>query len=303
MFRFWRNFPFMVAAGLVVGLATGGIPATITTPAEDALLILAMAFSLTEISFGSLSLRAEARGIGLALLMTYGILGGVVLALALLTQEGSLRDGWVLVAAVPPAVLIVPVTSFLRGDVRSALIADAVLYLLGLATVPALTLALLGQSVPIGTILVQTLLLIGLPILLSRPLARWSRIQEARPTAVSVAFFFLVLTISGAARGVLLQRPDLLAGLFAIALLRTFGLGLLILAATDALRSSRRTRIASTTFGGFKNLGLAVVLASSVFGPTATLPAIACLIFETAWMTVLPLLFRTSARGVTEISE
>ncbi len=293
----------MVAAGLVTGLVTGGIPPAFTTPVEDLLLILAMAFSLTEISFGGLSLRAEARGIGLALLMTYGVLGGLVLAFAVLTEDASLRAGWVLVAAVPPAVLVVPVTSFLRGNVRSALIADAVLYLLGLATVPALTIVLLGQSVPLDAIVLQTLLLIGLPILLSRPLARWPRLHDVRPTAVSVAFFFLVFTISGAARGVLLERPDLLAGLFSLAVLRTFGLGVVILAATRALRSSRRTRVASATFGGFKNLGLAVVLAASVFGPIATLPAIACLIFETAWMTFLPFLFRTSPRGVTEIPE
>ncbi len=293
----------MVAAGLVAGLATGGFPSSLTTPVEDAMLILAMAFSLTEISFGGLSLRTEARGIGLALLMTYGALGGLVLAFAALSPERDLRSGWVLVAAVPPAVLIVPVTSLLRGNVRSALIADAVLYLLGLVTVPALTVALLGEAVPLDAIVLQTLLLIGLPILLSRPLARWRRIHDARPTVVSVAFFFLVLAIAGSARAVLLGRPDLLAGLFALALLRTFGLGLLILAAANAFRLDRATRVATATFGGFKNLGLTVVLASAVFGPVASLPAIACLIFETAWLMTLPFLFRTSPRGVAEIPE
>ncbi len=293
----------MVAGGLVVGLATGGFPPALTTPVEDAMLVLAMAFSLTEISFGGLSLRAEARGIGLALLMTYGVLGGLVLGFAALSPERDLQSGWVLVAAVPPAVLIVPVTSFLHGNVRSALIADAVLYLLGLVTVPALTLALLGQSVPLDAVVLQTVLLIGLPILLSRPLTRWRRIHDMRPTAVSGAFFFLVLAIAGAARTVLLGEPGLLAGLFGLAILRTFGLGLVILVATRALRLDRDSRIATTTFGGFKNLGLTVVLASAVVGPVASLPAVACLIFETAWMTTLPFVFRTPPRGVTEIPE
>jgi hypothetical protein len=57
----------------------------------------------------------------------------------------------------------------------------------------------------------------------------------------------------------------------------------------------RNPRIAILTFAGFKNLGLTVVLAFSLFGPLASLPAIASLIFETAWMAVLPLLVRNRA--------
>ena len=293
----------MVATGLVVGLATGGFPADVSRLVQQVSLILAMTFSLTEISFRDISLRRESRAIALGFLMTYGALGGLILAFAAVTREADLRSGWVLMAAVPPAVAVVPVTSFLRGSVRSALIADAVLYLLGLVMVPALGLAFLGQSVPLDQLVLQTLLLIGLPVLLSRPLLRWTPVHEARPTAVSVSFFFLVLAIAGSARDVLLGRPDVVAGLSAFALLRTFGLGLLVFVAARALGLPRGTRIAATTFAGFKNLGLTVVLASTVFGTVASLPAVVCLILETAWMGTLPFLFRTPAKGVSEIPE
>ncbi len=293
----------MVAAGLVAGLATGGFPASVSSLVQQGALILAMAFSLTEISFRGLSFGAEARSIGLGFVMTYGALGGLVLAFAATAPEADLRSGWVLVAAVPPAVGVVPITSFLRGNVRSALIADAVLYLLGLVMVPALSVALLGQGVPLTTLVLQTLLLIGVPILLSRPLLRWRRVHEARPAAVSVAFFFLVLAIAGSARDVILGRPDLVAGLAGLALLRTFGLGLVVFAITAALRQPRNTRVAASTFVGFKNLGLTVVLASTVFGAAASLPAVVSLIFETAWMVLLPFLFRTPGAGVAEIAE
>ncbi len=293
----------MIAVGLLVGLVTGGFPSEISRLVQQASLILAMAFSLTEISFHDISLRTEARAIGLGFLMTYGALGGVVLTLAAATPETDLRSGWVLVAAVPPAVAVVPVTSFLRGNVRSALIADAVLYLLGLVMVPALGVALLGETVPLDQLVLQTLLLIGLPILLSRPLLRWSRVHDHRPTAVSVSFFVLVLAIAGSARSVLLGRPDVAASLTAFAFLRTFGLGVLIFVAAWALGLSRDTRIAATTFAGFKNLGLTVVLASTIFGALASLPAVASLILETAWMGLLPFLFRTPPKGVTEIPE
>ncbi len=293
----------MVAAGLVVGLATGGFPGDTSRLVQQLALVLAMTFSLTEISFRGISVRAEARGIVLAFAASYGAMGGLLLAFAAWTQEADLRSGWVLMAAVPPAVAVVPITSFLRGNVRSALIADALLYLLGLLMVPALTFALLGQGVPIGELILQTLLLIGVPILLSRVLLRWRRVHDVRSTAVSASFFVLVLAIAGSARDVLLGRPDLVAGLAGLAVLRTFGLGVVLFGAGIALHASRDTRVAASTFGGFKNLGLTVVLASTVFGAVASLPAVMCLIFETAWMSVLPLLYRTPSRGVSEIAE
>jgi BASS family bile acid:Na+ symporter len=293
----------MVAAGLVVGLATGGFPAAYSKTVQQVMLILAMGFSLTEISFRGISPKGEARGVALAFAMSYGVLGGLLVLTGLLASEPQIRSGWILMAAVPPAVAVVPITSLLRGDVRRSLISDAVLYLLGLATVPGLSLLFLGASVPVGDLLIQTVLLIGLPILASRPLRMWPRIHEVRPTAVSLSFFFLVVAIAGSTRDSLLGRPDLLLGLSALAILRTFGLGLLLFGIGLLSAWSRENRIAAIVFAGFKNLGLTTVLAFSFFGPLASLPSIVSLIFEILWMSSLPFLFRTPAKGVMEIAE
>lgn len=303
VFRFWRNFPFMVGAGLAVGLATGGFPAGISGLVQQAALIVAMAFSLTEISFRGISPRAEARGLALATGMTYGVLGALVIVFGLLSTDPLIRAGWILMGAVPPAIAVVPITSLLRGNVRRALISEAVLYFAGLAAVPGLSLAFLGESVPIQTLILQTLLLIGVPMALSRPLTLWKPVHAVRPTAVCVAFFFLVLAIAGSTRPTLLEQPGLAGGQAILAVARTVGLGLVVVAVTRALRLSRETRIAAVTFAGFKNLGLTVVLAFTVFGALASLPAITTLIFETAWMSLLPFFFRVPGRGVAGIPE
>lgn len=303
MFRFWRNFPFMVAAGLVVGFATGGFPENVSGLVQQSALIVAMTFSLTEISFRGISPRSEARGILLSAGMTYGVLGGLVIAFGLLTPDPTLRSGWVLMGAVPPAVAVVPITSLLRGNVRRALISDAVLYFAGLAVVPVLSVLLLGQTVPVGSLALQTLLLIGVPIVLSRPLRAWNPVHEVRPAAVCISFFFLVLAIAGSTRPTLLAEPSLAGSLALLAFARTIGLGLVLLGAMRLLHVARETRIAAATFAGFKNLGLTVVLAFTVFGAAASLPAITSLIFETAWMSALPLFFRVPAKGVAEIPE
>lgn len=300
MFRFWQNFPFMVGAGLVAGFVTGGFPSEISGSVQQLMLIVAMGFSLTEISFRGIAPAREVRGIALSAALSYGLLGSLVIAFGLTSPDPSIRSGWVLMGVVPPAIGVVPITSLLRGNVRSALISEAALYFLGLVTVPGLCLLFLGETVPVQTLAIQTLLLIGIPTILSRPLRRWNSIGEARPIAVSVAFFFLVAAIAGSTRDTLLREPALAASLSLLAIVRTFGVGLAIIGGARLLRASRESQVAAVTFGGFKNLGLTVVLAFTVFGPLASLPAITALIFEAAWMSLLPLLFRSPNEGLAD---
>lgn len=281
----------MVASGLVVGLVTGGFPAY-SKEISQLTLIVAMTFSLTEVSFSGISPRAELRGFLISLGMSYVVLTGLVLVFAALAPDAGIRDGWVLMAAVPPAVAVIPVTSYLKGDVRRSLISAALLYVLGLALVPLITFAFTNQSAPVLDLFLQTVLLIGVPLIASRPLRQWRGIHDVRPTAVGVSFFTLVLAIAGSTRGPLLDRPELIASLSALSFTRTFVLGAVVFAVARLLHLPHEDRVAMTTFSSFKNLGLTVVLAFSLFGAEATLPSIVSLVFEILLLAALPLLFR-----------
>ena len=278
----------MVILGLVLGFLTGGVPAY-SREVQQGALMLVMTFSLTEISLRDVRPRAEVRGFALAAFMTYGALGGLILLFAALTSDPSLRAGWVLMGAVPPAIAVVPVTAYVKGNVRGALISDASLYVLALVTLPFLTYAVLGEALPLGDLAVQTLLLIGVPLVVSQPLRRWTSIDRVRPAAVSLAFFVVTFAIAGSTRPVLLERLNLVANLGVEGALRTFGIGMAVLLAVRALGRPRDTVVAATTFASFKNLGLTVVLAFALLGPTATLPAVVSLVFEILWMSALPL--------------
>lgn len=285
----------MVVSGLFVGLATGGYPAFSREVSQIA-LALAMTFSLTEIAFSGITPRAEVRGVILSFGMSYIALTGMLLGFAAMSSDPSIRQGWVLMAAVPPAVAVIPITSLLGGDTRGALIASAIMYLLGLALVPGITLAFLGRAVPVEGLAAQTVLLIGVPLAVSRPLLRVRQIGEIRPTAVAVSFFFLVVAIAGSTRSTLLGNPELLVSLSVLSFARTFGLGFAVVGAATLLGLSRADRITATAFASFKNLGLAVVLAFSFFPPVSALPSIVSLVFEIAWLGALPYLFREVTR-------
>jgi len=282
----------MVASGLVVGFATGGFPAYSGEISQLA-LILGMTFSLTEISIGGISPRTELRRFLIAFAMSYVVLSGLILSFAFVSPDPGIRNGWVLMAAVPPAIAVVPITSILKGDTRRSLISLALLYVLGLGLVPAITFVFGNQAVPFQELIVETILLIGVPLVASRFLRRWPRVVEFRGTAVSISFFFLVVAIAGSTRAPLLAHPELIATLAVLSFGRTFLLGGVVFVLTRALRAPWAERVAVTAFSSFKNLGLTVVLAYALFGSVATLPSIVSLVFEILWLASLPVLFRT----------
>src|SRR5207237_8130998 len=144
----------------------------------------------------------------------------------------------------------------------------------------------------LGDLVLQTIPLIGLPMLASRPLRRFPSVVAIRTSGVSVSFFFLVVAIAGSTRGPLLQRPELLfsLGLFSVA--RTFGIGTLAILLGRVLRFRRADQVALTASAPLKYLGLTVVLAFACFGPLATLPSIVSLVCETLRLATLPFLFR-----------
>jgi BASS family bile acid:Na+ symporter len=286
----------MVASGLVIGFVTGGFPGYSKEISQLA-LGLGMTFAMTEISFVGISPRAEFRRFLVSLGMTYVALGGLLFIFAFLSSDPGIHDGWILMASVPPAIAVVPITAYLQGDTRRTVISLALLYVIGLFVVPILTWGFTHQTVPLGDLVLQTILLIGVPMLASRPLRRWQRVVDARTSGVSLSFFFLVIAIAGSTRGPLLTRPELLLPLGVFSVGRTFGIGALVIALARAFRLPRDDQVALAVFASFKNLGLTVVLAFAVFGPVATLPSIVSLVCEILWLATLPFVFRTGKRA------
>lgn len=283
----------MVVSGLVLGLLTGGSP---YSPREIATiaLIVAMTLALAEIRLKGVSPKTEVRAFSHALIWNYVVLAGIILVIAWLTADRDLRSGWVVMAAVPSAIAVIPLTSIFRGNVRSALISSALLYVAALGLVPAITLAFGGFAVPPSEIALQTLLQIGVPLLASRAIVRVRAIERWRPVGVNLSFFVLVTMVAGANRNAFADL-GLVLGLSGAALARTFGIGLAVLALASVARRNRDDRIAWTLFASFKNLGLCALLALSLFGFRAAIPAIVTLFFEIVWLVSLQRLFRSAA--------
>ena len=279
----------MVSAGLLLGLAIGplGGEKEIATVA----LVVAMTLAFTEIRLEGLSLGSEARAFAPAVFWNYVVLTGIILGFAALTTDPDLRNGWVVMAAVPSAIAVVPLASIVKGNVRSVVVSSALLYVLALVLVPVITLGFAGRAVPPADVAAQTFLQIGIPLIASRVLVRIPAIQEVRVVGVNLSFFALMAMVVGANR-IAFADPGLVLSLAGAALLRTFGIGLAALGLARLAGRPREDRVAWTLFSSFKNGGLTALLALSLFGARAAIPAIVTLLFEILWLSAIPVIFR-----------
>ncbi|NTW35967.1 MAG: hypothetical protein HGB17_07525, partial [Syntrophobacteraceae bacterium] len=210
--------------------------------------------------------------------MNYFVLGGFLLASnALLIHDEALRSGFVLLAAVPPAVAVLPFTLFLNGDTAFSLIGTLAAYLGALVIMPVMSLLFLGPGfIDPGKLMMIMIELILLPLILSRILIRFRvapRVEPFKGTVTNWSFFVLMYTIVGLNREIFLSHPLSLVLPALIAVASTFFLGWVIEAAGRALRIPQRTLVGLVLLGTLKNYGLAGAFALVFFNPQTAVPA------------------------------
>ena len=271
-----RNVIMML--GLVVGLAWGGA-ASWTEPLTLPGLALVMTLSTMGIS-GSLFrpignvVNPALAGIG----MSYAVFAGVILTLALLlVRDPALRTGFVLLAAVPPAVAVIPFTLFLKGNAAFSLIGTIGAYLGGLVIMPLITICFIGADFlnPFKVILVLAELIV-VPLIASRILM-WAgldrRLEPVRGSIINWTFFVFNYTVVGLNRDVFLHRPLSLLPLVLIAFVSMFLLGWAIEKASDLMKIDPEIRASLVLLGTLKNYGIAGGVALALFNKEATMPS------------------------------
>ena len=271
-----RNGIFLLA--LAAGLALPGA-APVTRHLVLPALALAMALSTMEIG-NEVFIRPRSLLFPalLGIIMSYIILGNIIIGLsALLIRDEALWTGFVLLAAAPPAVAVIPFSGFLRGNGPLSLIGTVGAYLGALVIMPLITLTLLSSAAfdPLKLLMI-TLELIVFPLAFSRLLIRkgWKeRIEPYRGTAVNWSFFTVLYTMVGLNRDVLLGQTWSLLPVAFISLLSMFLLGFLIDWVCGLFHIPKETRTSLVLLGTLKNQGLSSGLALTLFSQEAAIPS------------------------------
>jgi len=286
-----RNFIFLLA--IAVGLAVGEGVAVWTQPVVMPALALVMTLSTATVTSRDLaSLKTMPRTILNSLLLNYVVMGGLTILLATwLINDSELWAGLVIVAAVPPAVAVVPFSYMLGGNTVFSLTGLIATYLAALVLTPAIMvlfldvgffnpiklLSILGQLIVIPLVVSRILLFTGL----TRNINKW------RGTVVNWSFFVVVFTIIGLNRQVFFGNFDVLLKITIIAIAISFILGYAIELIAKVLHVDQATNVSLILMGTKKNYGLASVIALTLLSERAAIPGTICLVFailHTVWL-------------------
>jgi BASS family bile acid:Na+ symporter len=270
----FRNAGFILALAFIVGLV---LPhgAAETSPAVVPLLALVMTMSIMGVSPRLfLDFRKVSRPILLSLLMNCVVLTLALIGLSfLIIRDYELRTGFILLAAVPPAVAVIPFTYRLGGNTDFSLVGTVACYLAALFIVPIISAVFWGTSVIQPVSLLITLgELIALPLAIAQLLRRTgiaSKLERYRGTIVNWGFFVVVYTIVGLNQSAFLEQPERLLPTAAAAFISTFVLAYIIDRVSRFSGVNRASRISLILSGTRKNYGMAAAIALALFSPRA----------------------------------
>ena len=212
------------------------------------------------------------------IMMTYLILSGAILLVsALLIDDRNLWIGFVLIAAVPPAVAVIPFTAILEGNVSYTLSGTVASYLAALLIMPLMFWIFIGTGLNDPYKLVRImLLLIVLPLVLSRVILyfNWQdRIAPVRGLLTDWGFFIVLYSIIGVNRDLIFSRPLTVVPVAGSVFATTFVLGWAIQKTCVLFKVDKRNIISLVLQGTLKNQGIAGGLAIALFEKEAALPS------------------------------
>ncbi len=285
-----RNFIFLLAItfGLVLPQAAQWTK-MLMMPA------LAMVMMLATINVPNdyfLNPRAILKPSLIGILMTYVILNGAILILsALLIGDHNLWIGFVLIAAVPPAVAVIPFTAILEGNVSNTLSGTVASYLAALLIMPLMFWIFIGTGFDDPYKLIRImLLLIVLPLVLSRMILyfNWQeRLAPVRGPLTNWGFFIVLYAIIGVNRDLIFSQPLTIIPVAGIAFATTFVLGGIIHKIGVLFYVDKENIVSLVLQGTLKNQGISGGLAIALFAKEAAVPSAVysiCMILYIMWL-------------------
>lgn len=278
-----QNFIFTLALILALTVGQGAVWA------EPLLLpVMAVAMTLSTISITNrdlTSIKSTPRPILVSLLLNYVVMGSMMLLLARwLINDTEIWAGFVTLAAMPPAIAVIPFSYILKGNLALSLIGTTGLYLAALALTPGLMILLLGTNFlsPARLLLILVQLII-IPLAVSRVLlftGLATRIAKWQDTAVKWCFFITIYIIIGLNRQVFFGQPDILLKVVIILTVVSFVLGHVIYFIAKKFNMDHPTRISWMVMSTKKNAGLASAIAITLIDERAAFPAGILVIFD-----------------------
>ena len=284
MIRFLNNRNFIFLLAITFGLVLPQAAQWTKILMMPALALVMMLATINVPNDYFLNPRAILKPSLAGILMTYVILSGAILLVsALLIHDKNLWIGFVLIAAVPPAVAVIPFTAILEGNVSATLSGTVASYLTALLIMPLMFWIFIGTGFDDPYKLVRImLLLIVLPLVLSRIIIyfNWQdRFAPVRGLLTDWGFFIVLYSIIGVNRDLIFSQPLSILPVAGVVFATTFVLGWAIQKTCVLFKVDKKNIISLILQGTLKNQGIAGGLAIALFEKEVALPSAVYSIF------------------------
>ena len=261
--------------------------------------VLGLIIVISAMSIGAEAFRPP-RGVAANALIgvaaNYVLMTGVIIAAdLLLVSDPELKTGFFLVAAIPPAVAIIPFTEILGGNRALSLFGVAGGFVAAFLMLPLITLVFIGSNVVMPKTLVLILTgLIIVPVLVSR-LLRAVHLDRAvgpyRGPITNLCFGIVFYIMVAANHDGIVRQVDALATLVTVGLLIMAVSGGIVAAAGRLFSAGRRTQVSLLLLATLKNYAVSAGLGLVLFSERTALPSVVMTVIMIPYIIVLDLLF------------
>ncbi|WP_164977467.1 bile acid:sodium symporter family protein [Ancylomarina salipaludis] len=291
--RIIRDRNFVLILAVVLGLTIGDWAENLK---EYTFYILAvvMIFSTTGLSTKALfPLKKMIQPLLLGSVLNYFVFGAVIISLAyFLMPTPELFLGFVVIAATPPGLAVIPFSHILEGDIKYGIVGVLGAFISSIFLAPAIVglLSNVDGGIDSGMLFMTMVKLVLIPMLISR-LLLWAPIkptvEKVRGRVVDWGFALLIFTAVGLNRQVFFSNFEVLFLVALVLFLSIFGLGWVYEKFAARIGVKKEVAMTQNLLLTIKSSGFAVVTALTLFGKEAAIPSAVMAVFVLLYLLYL----------------
>ncbi len=182
MLKILEDIKLILIVALVLAAALPG-PAGLMGELLIPAIMLTVFFSMINMDF-FVPTTEEIKKAAYLLGIGYIILTGVLILVAQFIPNTDFKNGLILYAAFPPAVMIVGFSAIWGGSARHALLGELFSYIIGIIITPLISLTFIGNTIETGKlieIMIYVFIIPLLAVLVIRKISKWE-FKEVKPT-------------------------------------------------------------------------------------------------------------------------
>jgi BASS family bile acid:Na+ symporter len=285
-----RNRNFILIFALLCGflIPFGG---KVFSPYIIYLLALIMSFSTTGIKLKMLSeIKSVTKITVVSIILNYVIQGGIILTLAYFFADKESFYGFVVIAASPPGVAIIPFTYAFKGDLNYSFKGFLGTYLLSIVITPLIiTLFAKDANIDVHHLLILIFQIIVIPIVISRVFLLKpfiGTVEKLRGRVVDWGFAIILYTAVALNKNIILENLNLVVLSFLILFVALFVSGTVFLFLSRNNLNKDRV-ISNNLMLTVKSSGFAVATILALFDQSSAIPAAVLSIMVLLYIVVL----------------